>query len=208
MSILKLKIRACHQAKLNSVTKSPLSSEKIAPKSPKKQISQTKAKSEPKRRQRLKGDCFTPKIYLQTKNIVTNFGKAIATFALSGLALPYVQPILEKTELEESIEVEDVVNFVQSQKSNINSIAGFRALLLIQETDSKKIVSCKKCFQMVAETFIKYFSVNWIVHGRVTYKLEHLKFRYKMLRRIQNPEQFTYLKGYNEKPKKNKTKLN
>jgi len=201
---LKQKIKACTQAKLkihaldlSPLPSKPFQSQQSSPNS----IADLKLKknnSEPKKRQRLKGDCFTPKCYLQAKNIVTNFGKAIATFGLSKLALPYLSAELDKSKYKGELQVSDFIEFMKENKGNINSIDNLRALLLIKESDSQKTVLCKQCFQVIAEVFIKYFSVNWIIHGRVTYKLEHLKFRFKMLRRIQNPEQFTYLKSYND----------
>jgi len=204
MSILKQKIKACTQAKLKSPTLDQsipthkvFQSQQNSPDLP-QGLKLKKSNSEPKKRQRLKGDCFTPKCYLQAKNIVTNFGKAIATFGLSKLALPYLSAELEKPKYEGKLQVSDFIEFMKENKANINSIDNLRNLLLTKDEDSAKSIALKQCFQVIAEIFIKYFSVNWIIHGRVTYKLEHLKFRFKMLRRIQNPQQFTYLKSYND----------
>ncbi len=211
MRFLKQKIQASFEASQKLTAQNPSQN---LPKSrpsrssrPQTQPKQTNSpSSEAKTRERLKGDTKTPKIYLQTKNIVTNFGKAIVTFAVSDIALPYLGPIIKKVDHEgaEALGVQDFIRFIGNTKANISSIDGFRALILEEETDEKKTVLCKKAFRMIAEVFIKYFSVNWITHGRVTYKMMHLKFRYKMLRRIQNPSQFTYLKGYNKKKENNK----
>jgi len=208
MSILKQKIKACKKAlqlkhaQLKKQESSPIKTKELPHKPSNNKQSNRMKNSSVKKRQRLQGDCFTPKIYLQAKNIVTNFGKAIATFAMSELALPYLTLELEKEGFENLIKPDEFVEFVKSSKGKINSIEGLRSLILIEENDSPKAVAFKKCFQTLAEIFIKFFSVNWIIHGRVTYKLEHLKFRFRMLRRIKNPEVFTYLKGNYEKRKK------
>jgi len=62
------------------------------------------------------------------------------------------------------------------------------------QEDSKEVAAVKRGFAEVGEVFIKNFSVNWAFHSRVFHKEAHLKFRYKMLRRVRNPELFTYLK--------------
>jgi len=205
MRLLKQKIQASFEAsqKLNT---------QIAPPSPQNDLPVRETRSkvqrkpkvstspEVKTRKRLKNGTKTPKIYLQTKNIVTNFGKAIVAFASSELALPYLITIIKKRSPQpDFLKIQDFLDFISNTKANVNSIDSFRALILEEKSDEEKIILCKSVFRMIAEIFIKYFSVNWIIHGRVTYKMMHLKFRYKMLRRIQNPSFFTYLKGYNKK---------
>ena len=124
-----------------------------------------------------------------TKNIVINYGKAIASFASSSLATPYLKQIIET----EPITLEDFSQFAKEAKDNIGGIDSFRVLLLIEDKDSQIRKTCKRVFAKIAEVFIKYFSVNWITHGRVTHKLVYLKYRFKVLRRIQNPMLFTYI---------------
>ena len=125
-----------------------------------------------------------------TKTIVKNYGKAIASFAASKVALPYLTPILD----QENVKLAEFVEYISKAKETIEGIDTFRNLLLVKENDNKKLVAFKTVFQNIAETFIKYFSVNWIFSGRMMNKKVHLMFRFKMLRRIQNPELFTYLK--------------
>jgi len=125
-----------------------------------------------------------------TKNIVINYGGAIIAFAASSLAEPYLEPHLKK----EGVTLKQFVDFVQASKGKTNSIQGFRSLLIISETDNETTKTLKQIFAKISEVFIKYFSVNWIMHGRVTHKLVYLKYRCRILRRIQNPEYFTYIK--------------
>jgi len=125
-----------------------------------------------------------------TKTVVKNYGKAIASFALSPIAIPYLNPMLK----QEGIKLNEFIHYISAVKESIEGIDTFRALLLIKDSDEKKTASSKRIFQSVGEIFIKYFSVNWIYSGRMMNKKAHLKFRFKMLRRIKNPELFTYLK--------------
>jgi len=125
-----------------------------------------------------------------TKNIVTNYGKAISSFALSHLALPYLQPRLDKSTITSG----EFYNFILKGREAIKSIQTFRTLLLIEEGDDANYAECKRVFQYICEVFIKYFSVNWIIHGKMDYKLIYLKYRFKMLRRVRDPENFTYLR--------------
>jgi hypothetical protein len=125
------------------------------------------------------------------KNIAINYGKAIASFAASPLAIPYLKSILSK---EEDVTIYQFQQFANREKSNIGGICSLRSVLVVGEEDDKKIAACKRLFKAIGEIFIKYFSVNWIMTGRLAHKMAYLKFRYKMLRRIQDPESFTYIK--------------
>ena len=133
-----------------------------------------------------------------TKNIAINYGQAIISFALSKLAVPYLQPHCDK----EDLRISDFDAFVRQSRKMVGGISGFRALLMVNDgVDDEKTIKFKKLFQVISEIFIKYFSVNWITHGRMTHKLVYLKFRSKMLRRVRNPEHFSYIRK-REKPKR------
>lgn len=131
------------------------------------------------------------------KNIALNFGKAIASFAMSPQAIPHLKDYLD----QQNITLADFLNFIKGKKGTIGGICSFRSLLLVEEGDPARVVSYKKAFQFISEVFIKYHSVNWIMNGRVTHKSTYLKFRFSMLRRVQNPESFTFIKE--RKPGKN-----
>jgi len=124
------------------------------------------------------------------KNAAKNFGRAICNFVLSELSEDYLVPLVT----EYGVEKKKFKNFIKDKKDNLDGIESFRELLLVHDRDTKATSSYKKIFQKLGEIFIKYFSVNWIFAGKLTYKIEYLKFRYKMLRRIQNPELFTYIR--------------
>jgi len=202
MRFLKKKIQASLQAQQKIHTrniKSQTSSKgKKYPFKDKETINRMKDK-----RKKRRGRPITPKMYLQTKNIVTNFGKAMVSFAVSDLAQPYLNLILEKLNQEgKSIQLANFLDFMGNVKGSITSVESFRSMMLEEKNDSEMNILCKKIFRSIGEVFIKYFSVNWIIHGKVTYKMIHLKFRYKMLRRIQNPLMFANAKS-NSKQLKN-----
>ena len=132
---------------------------------------------------------LNPEPSLAIKNIVKNFGRAICTFAASKLANPY----LVNLAATEGIEIEDFIQYAKGMKEKIVGLNHFRSLLLHEINENPKTAAYKRIFRGISEVFIKYFSVNWIFDSKVQYKQAHLRFRFKILRRIQNPEKFTYL---------------
>jgi len=137
----------------------------------------------------------TPETILSTKNIAKNFGKAICSFATSKLAQPYLIPFLE----QESLKEKDFIKFIERAKDGIEGLFSFRRVLLSSPNDSDEVLASKRVFVRISEVFIKYFSINWIFHGKVFHKIAHVNFRFKMLRRIQCPELFTYLRTQKKK---------
>jgi len=124
-----------------------------------------------------------------TKNLIKNYARAICTFAHSNIAEPYLLPLVEK----EKISLERFCDYMYVKKEEIDTIKTFRAALTINEEDSEEEKAFKRIFKEMGIIFIKYFSVNWIFSGKVTYTKTYLKFRHKMLRRIKNPELFVSL---------------
>ncbi len=84
---------------------------------------------------------------------------------------------------------------MSTKKDSISGIDSLRAYLMESPKDSEEMKKFKIIFTYLSEVFIKYFSVNWIFNSKIKYKEAHLKFRNKMLRRIRDPQHFTYLKG-------------
>jgi len=125
------------------------------------------------------------------KNIMKNYSKAMVAFALSDKALPY----LANAEME----LNEFREILEARKKDIHCIQSLRGLLLIEKEDSYKTKSFKKAFKKVCLVFLKFFSVNWIFHSKISDKMMHLKYRGKMLRRVQAPEYFTYLEGFSKK---------
>jgi len=180
MKFLKTKITKANQIGLASSSKksgkkAPLSAKITKPKEPgEKKLTKREAR----------------KIAKSYKNIAKNFGRAICSFTVSSTSDDYLIPITEK----EGVNLSLFREYIEQRKEEINGIEGFRRLLLVDPADPPDIQQYKRCFQKIAEVFMKYFSVNWIFSGRLSYQMLYLKLRFKILRRIQHPELFTFIK--------------
>jgi len=124
-----------------------------------------------------------------TKNIIINYGNAIASFALSKLATPYLQSYIDNKQ----IVLQDFLDFVTEAKTKITGLEGFRSILLFKDEDPEKTLLHKKILRTLGETFLQHFCIDWINQGKVSNKKVHLKYRAEIIKRIQNPENFTYL---------------
>jgi len=128
------------------------------------------------------------------KNIVKNYARAMVNFALSDMALHF----LRKFSIREGCDLKEFRLFVAEQKEDINSIKTLREMLLISNGDNDQVIKLKNMFRAISEIFVKFFSVNWIYNSKVSDKRLHLKYRYKILRRVRSPEHFTYLENFNK----------
>jgi hypothetical protein len=146
------------------------------------------AKSE--KRNRIPGHTYTKPETLKTKNIMKNYGRAICAFGQSSLALPY----LEDLQSQYKFTIKEFSDLMQQFKDEIGSIQAFRERLVSAPQEDEKLKTLKIIFQKIGEIFMKYFSVNWVFTSRIGHKMEHIKYRFKILRRIQKPESFVYLK--------------
>ena len=160
-------------------------------------VNHLQSTNRPKRTKRLPDSCFTVDESRQTKNIVKNYGQAICKFSTSSLALPYLQRLIQ----EEEVELMGFVNFVNRIRDQIDGLHHFRAILLPNKKDDKETAAYRRLFKNAGLIFIKFFSPNWIFHSKIIHKKAHLGFRFKMFRRIQHPELFTYLKAHKNTPK-------
>ncbi len=129
------------------------------------------------------------------KNVVKNYGKAMCSFAYSDLSEPYITPMIKK----ERITREGFNEWVQNNKERVDGIVRLRWLLLANPQDEPVVKSYKRVFQKISEIFLKYFCVNWIFSGKLTHRGTHLSLMHKMLRRVKNPELFTYLHNISNK---------
>jgi len=139
-------------------------------------------------RKRGKRDPTDAKMTSPTKNIILNYAKAIASFATSTLALPYLHYHITNGYLN----YKEFVEFVSTEKANIGGIKSFKNLLIVKDTDTPQIILYKEIFRMLSLIFVRDFSVNWITYGRVTHKEIYLKYRLQILQKLQNPEEFIY----------------
>ena len=137
------------------------------------------------------------------KNIMKNYSRALVNFATSEVCLPYLTERLEQQHISRDF-FQDVL---LSRKSKINCISSLRQLLLPHVSDQQDIAGFKRVFREICEIFLKCFAVNWIFNSKVNNKMGHLRYRFKILRRVQNPEYFTYLESF-AKQSKSKRKIN
>ncbi len=132
------------------------------------------------------------------KNIVKNYARAMVNFALSGIATAMVENLLAK-EKPLNVNLRGFKKFMEEQKEEVTSIRRLRELLLPCDKDSSTLAAYKRVFKAIGMLFIRDFSVNWIYSSKVGDKLTHVKYRFKMMRRVQNPEFFTYIEGFTKK---------
>jgi len=128
-----------------------------------------------------------------SKNIIKNYGKALCSFAASKMAVPYLKAIIIKKNFH-TIQAEQFISFIREQKDVVNNIESLRGLLIVGQDDSEVLKMFKDLFKEISVVFLKFFAVNWIYNGRLKHKKAHMKYRFSMLRRVRNPEHFTYLK--------------
>jgi len=100
------------------------------------------------------------------QNILKNFIKAISSFSTSDLALPYLIPLLDITNITQ----EQFVNYVCTYKERVDSLKGLVNLTTPGEYDNTETSICKKIFKELSITFLKFFAVNWIYGSN---KLKH-----------------------------------
>jgi len=148
-------------------------------------------------RNRANGEFVTPYSVRCTKNIVKNYGRAMCTFATSSMAKPYVEDIIKKHNFD--LKLEEFYQFVEANKEVVDSIERLKNMMIVTPEDKPAIALSKQLFRLVGEVFIKYFSVNWIFSSKIMHKQPHLQFRFKLLRRLRNPELFTYLKPFSKR---------
>lgn len=124
------------------------------------------------------------------KNTAKNFGKAMASFSLSSVGAPYLKKCLEKYQLS----LKEFKNFIHNKKESINGVSTLQPLLYAEAypRDSNEYKQ-RAVFQEVGEIFMRDFAVNWIFQSKSNSKDALLAYRFKMLRRIQNPSKFNYL---------------
>ncbi len=132
-------------------------------------------------------------------NVMKNYANAMVAFALSRLAEPY----LSKSPLVKKMPIQQFRQMLASKKRKTNCIKSFRELLVVDETqDSEEIKISKGLFQETCRAFLKHFWVNWIYNSRLSDKSKYLKYRGRLLRRVENPELFTYLENFSTKMSK------
>jgi hypothetical protein len=124
------------------------------------------------------------------KNVAKNFGRAICSFISSDIANQYIDNLRN----EYQFDINGLKAYMNQRKLTFDGIEDFKEMLIPRDSDKPEEKTYKLLFQKLGIIFMKYFSVNWICTGRLNYKLDYLKVRFKVLRRIQNPNLFTYIR--------------
>ena len=137
-------------------------------------------------------------------NVMKNYANAMVNFALTRLAEPYIL----RSPLVRAMPPQLFRQLLVSKKRKTNCIKSFRELLVINESqDSEEIKTFKGLFKEACRAFLKHFWVNWIYNSKLNDKSKYLKYRGRLLRRVENPELFTYLENFStKKSRKQKTK--
>jgi len=135
-------------------------------------------------------------------NVMKNYAGAMIHFARSRLAEPYIS----RSPLIQEMPRQTFWQILRSKRKSTTCIKSFRELLLVESSDSQETRNFKCLFQELCQVFLKYFSVNWIYHSRLNDKSKYLKYRMRLLRRVQNPEQFTYLETFVKRDSDDKRK--
>ncbi len=154
------------------------------------------------KRTRVPGATYASESTRSIKNISKNFARAICSFAISDMALPYLNPLLR----QEYVTREDFINFVNEIKPMVVGLFKFRSVLVTYPKDNQEVRAFKEVFRRIGEAFIKFFGVNWIYNGKLQHKEAHLRYRFKMLRAIRYPEIFTFMRKKQTRPTKDTVK--
>ena len=136
-----------------------------------------------------------------SKNIMKNYARALVNFALVKVSKPYLEEFILKNAPKQCLEsqISSFKAFIVQNKQKINCIKNLRSMLLIDNKDPTEVVMFKKLFKYISVIFLKFFSANWLWSSKIGDKVTHLKYRFKIMRRVQNPEFFTYLEDSTKK---------
>jgi hypothetical protein len=123
------------------------------------------------------------------KNVVKNYGKQIIKFIK--------HPLGKKIAMEQlngdTKQVGMLALYMKSQ-SEITNMNDFRNILIVREEDGEEIKLYKEAFKAMSIEFVQSYSHNWIFNSnRIADKWSHIYAKPKILRRLKNPEFFTYL---------------
>jgi len=123
------------------------------------------------------------------KNITKNYGKACSKFASGGDGLPFL-----KKHITDEEEIKEFQEYIKSNAEHIKNIPFFRESILVMPHDPPKIAKFKGVFKTLCEIFVAKYAVKWIFSSKqLLNRRGHLSYRRKILRRIQDPENFVNL---------------
>jgi len=106
--------------------------------------------------------------------------------------MPYLQTILPKC----GSNLSAFISFIKKKKKAANCIKKLREMLPSRVNQEGPNLAEKVAFQQLCVIFLKIFSVNWLFNSKIDNKQTHLGYRFKILRRVRDPDHFTYLKDF------------
>jgi len=116
----------------------------------------------------------------------------MSNFALSKMAQPYLKTITAQL----GISLQAFSDYVQKRRTSANCIKKLRAMLPMGTDEKEEDLKFKIAFQKICIVFLKFFVTNWLYGSKIAEKVTHLKYRFKIMRRVKNPQYFTYLKDF------------
>ena len=125
-------------------------------------------------------------------NIIKNYGRALTMFAISKMAEPYLSRLTNRYDFK----LKAFRRFVKLRKKAANCIRKIREMLPMSCYQNDANYVYKQVFQEVSIIFLKFFCINWLYNSKINEKVEHLNYRFKIQRRIKDPEHFTYLRDF------------
>jgi len=124
-----------------------------------------------------------------------NYGRAMTNFALSATGRYYLSKIVSRLD----VSLQAFYDYIKQRKKSANCIKQLRAMLPVGNEASEEELKLKKVFQEICIIFLKFFCVNWLYSSKISEKVAHLKYRFKLMRRVKNPQYFTYLKDFHDR---------
>lgn len=125
------------------------------------------------------------KLRNETKNIPKNFGKAIVSFIEKQEKL--TMSILQRFP---NLDYAQFILEMRQRRRRINSIADLRALWLEAEN---RFAEPTRILSLI---FLKKHSLPYIFHSRVTNYEGHIKYRYRLMEALKDPQNFTSIKSF------------
>ncbi len=130
---------------------------------------------------------------LSSDNIIKNYGREMTSFALSTMAETYLKEVTGKY----GVKMSKFLRFVRAKENSANCIRKLREMPPIQSDMNRPDFRLRQVFQEISIIFLKFFCVNWLYNSKIDGKIIHLHYRFKILRRVKDPDNFTYLKEFN-----------
>jgi len=88
-------------------------------------------------------------------------------------------------------EIKEFQEYIKSNAEHIKNIPFFRNCLHVSPENPPKIAKFKTIFKALCELFVSRYASKWIyTSSQLLNRKGHLAYRRKMLRRIQDPENF------------------